>query len=109
MKGYLAQFMRWVTPTSKATENLKQRLLRVEHPQVCTRVNRLWKTSWDVAATFGSSSILKAVFPNHLSEVSLWEFYKAINKVERSFIRTDADEVTYNLHVMIRFDLSYRC
>jgi len=48
---------------------------------------------------------LQAVFPNHLSEVSLWEFYKAINKVERSFIRTDADEVTYNLHVMIRFDL----
>ena len=32
-------------------------------------------------------------------------FYRAINKVERSLIRTDADEVTYNLHVMIRFDL----
>jgi carboxypeptidase Taq len=31
--------------------------------------------------------------------------YKAINKVEQSLIRTDADEVTYNLHVMIRFDL----
>ncbi|MCB8962734.1 MAG: hypothetical protein H6651_20640 [Ardenticatenales bacterium] len=29
----------------------------------------------------------------------------AINKVSRSLIRTDADEVTYNLHVMIRFDL----
>ena len=33
------------------------------------------------------------------------EFYAAINKVERSFIRTDADEVTYNLHVMIRFEI----
>ena len=32
-------------------------------------------------------------------------FYRAINKVERSLIRTDADEVTYNLHVMMRFDL----
>ena len=31
-------------------------------------------------------------------------FYRAINKVERSLIRTDADEVTYNLHVMLRFD-----
>jgi carboxypeptidase Taq len=31
-------------------------------------------------------------------------FYRAINKVERSLIRTEADEVTYNLHVMIRFD-----
>ena len=32
-------------------------------------------------------------------------FYRAINKVERSLIRTEADEVTYNLHVMLRFDL----
>ena len=32
-------------------------------------------------------------------------FYRAVNKVERSLIRTDADEVTYNLHIMMRFDL----
>ena len=32
-------------------------------------------------------------------------FYRAINKVERSLIRTDADEVTYNLHIMLRFEL----
>jgi carboxypeptidase Taq len=32
-------------------------------------------------------------------------FYRAINKVSRSLIRTDADEVTYNLHVMLRFEL----
>ena len=32
-------------------------------------------------------------------------FYRAINKVDPSLIRTDADEVTYNLHVMLRFDL----
>ena len=32
-------------------------------------------------------------------------FYRAINKVARSLIRTDADEVTYNLHIMLRFDL----
>jgi carboxypeptidase Taq len=37
--------------------------------------------------------------------VSLDTFYRVINKVERTLIRTDADEVTYNLHVMIRFDL----
>jgi carboxypeptidase Taq len=37
--------------------------------------------------------------------VSLETFYRAVNKVERSLIRTDADEVTYNLHVMLRFDL----
>ena len=37
--------------------------------------------------------------------MSLDTFYRAINKVERSLIRVDADEVTYNLHVMLRFDL----
>lgn len=48
---------------------------------------------------------LQAAFPSQLNDVSLDTFYKAINKVEPSLIRTDADEVTYNLHVMIRFDL----
>ena len=48
---------------------------------------------------------LQSVFPTQLGEVSLDSFYRAINKVERSLIRTDADEVTYNLHVMLRFDL----
>jgi carboxypeptidase Taq len=47
---------------------------------------------------------LQAAFPAQLGSVPLDAFYRAINKVERSLIRTDADEVTYNLHVMIRFD-----
>jgi len=48
---------------------------------------------------------LQKVFPSQLNDVPLDTFYRAINKVQRSLIRTDADEVTYNLHVMIRFDL----
>lgn len=48
---------------------------------------------------------LQEVFPDQLRSISLDTFYRAINKVERSLIRTDADEVTYNLHVMIRFRL----
>jgi len=48
---------------------------------------------------------LQEAFPDQLGAVGLDEFYGAINKVQRSLIRTDADEVTYNLHVMIRFDL----
>ena len=48
---------------------------------------------------------LQSIFPTQLGDVSLDAFYRAINRVERSFIRTDADEVTYNLHVMLRFDL----
>ncbi len=48
---------------------------------------------------------LQAAFSGQLANVPLETFYRAINKVDRSLIRTDADEVTYNLHVMIRFDL----
>jgi carboxypeptidase Taq len=47
---------------------------------------------------------LQEKFPDQLSGVSLDTYYAAINKVEKSLIRTEADEVTYNLHVMLRFD-----
>jgi carboxypeptidase Taq len=48
---------------------------------------------------------LQQAFSDTLRDVPLEAFYRAINKVQRSLIRTDADEVTYNLHVMLRFDL----
>jgi carboxypeptidase Taq len=48
---------------------------------------------------------LQASFPQQLGDVSEDAFYRAVNKVERSLIRIEADEITYNLHVMIRFDL----
>lgn len=48
---------------------------------------------------------LQAHFPDQLRNVSLDAFHKAINKVTPSLIRIEADEVTYNLHVMIRFEL----
>ncbi|HEY3418864.1 MAG TPA: carboxypeptidase M32, partial [Armatimonadota bacterium] len=47
---------------------------------------------------------LQTAFPEQLAAVPLDTFYRAVNNVERSLIRVDADEVTYNLHVMIRFD-----
>jgi carboxypeptidase Taq len=47
---------------------------------------------------------LQQVFPDQLAGVPLDTFYQAVNKVQRSLIRVDADEVTYNLHVMMRFD-----
>ena len=51
---------------------------------------------------------LQRTFPDQLGSVPLDIFYRAINKVERSLIRTDADEVTYNLHIMLRFDLELK-
>ena len=51
---------------------------------------------------------LQRTFPDQFGHVALDTFYRAINKVERSLIRTDADEVTYNLHIMLRFDLELK-
>lgn len=48
---------------------------------------------------------LKKTFPSQLEGVSAKSFYKAINKVESSLIRVNADEATYNLHVMLRLEL----
>lgn len=48
---------------------------------------------------------LQETFPDQLGQVTLDTFYRAINKVEPSLIRVEADEVTYNLHVIIRFEL----
>ncbi|MEM1063160.1 MAG: carboxypeptidase M32, partial [Planctomycetota bacterium] len=47
----------------------------------------------------------QAAFPGALGDVDEDAFYRTINRVEPSFIRVEADEVTYNLHVMLRFDL----
>jgi carboxypeptidase Taq len=48
---------------------------------------------------------LKEVFPEQLDGVDLETFYKAINRVEPSMIRVEADEVTYNLHIFLRFEI----
>ena len=47
----------------------------------------------------------RQTFPDALSGVSLDGFYAAINRVEPSLIRVEADEVTYNLHILLRFEL----
>jgi carboxypeptidase Taq len=47
----------------------------------------------------------EAMFPDALRSVSLNEFYFAVNDVRPSLIRTESDEVTYNLHILIRFEL----
>lgn len=47
---------------------------------------------------------LQKTFPQ-LSGVSLEDFHKAINVVKPSYIRVEADEATYNLHIMLRFEL----
>jgi carboxypeptidase Taq len=48
---------------------------------------------------------LQAHFPDQLGAVSLQAFYEAINVVRPSFIRVEADELTYVLHIVLRFEL----
>ncbi|MFA7144207.1 MAG: carboxypeptidase M32 [Candidatus Izemoplasmatales bacterium] len=48
---------------------------------------------------------LKAVFPEQFANVTVDDIVMAVNKVQRSMIRTEADELTYSLHVMVRYEL----
>ncbi|RME08200.1 MAG: carboxypeptidase M32 [Anaerolineae bacterium] len=48
---------------------------------------------------------LQEYFPAQLGNVDLQTFYRGINKVQPSLIRVEADEATYNLHIMLRLDL----
>ncbi|MEX2443277.1 MAG: carboxypeptidase M32 [Alkalispirochaeta sp.] len=48
---------------------------------------------------------LQAVFPRQLRDVPVEAFYRAVNKVQPSLIRVEADEVTYSLHIILRFEL----
>jgi carboxypeptidase Taq len=48
---------------------------------------------------------LQEAFPQALGDVDQERFYRAINRVRPSHIRVDADEATYNLHIILRFEL----
>ncbi|MBP1999674.1 carboxypeptidase Taq [Paenibacillus shirakamiensis] len=48
---------------------------------------------------------LQRHFPEQLGDVKLEDFHRAVNRVENSLIRIEADELTYNLHVIIRYEI----
>lgn len=48
---------------------------------------------------------LKEIFSDNLKDVTVDDFYKFVNNVEASFIRIEADELSYPLHIMLRYDL----
>lgn len=48
---------------------------------------------------------LQELFPDQMQGYTWQDFYRAVNRVQPSLIRTEADEVTYSLHVMIRYEL----
>ncbi len=69
--------------------------------------SRLWENVVGRSLPFwrGFFPQLAAAFPDVLRGVEVEEFFQAINRVHRSFIRVDADEVHYGLHVIVRFEL----
>ncbi len=72
--------------------------------------SRLWENIVARSSGFWTYfyPLLQHTFADQLADVPLQTFHRAINKVARSLIRTDADEVTYNLHIMLRFDLELK-
>ena len=69
--------------------------------------SRFWENMVGRSRAFWERHLaeLKAAFPEQLADVSVDLFVRAANLVEPSLIRVEADEVTYNLHVIVRFEL----
>lgn len=69
--------------------------------------SRMWENLVGRSRAFWSYFFpkLQKAFPAAVGGASLDEFYGAVNKVEPSLIRVEADEATYNLHIIIRFEL----
>jgi len=69
--------------------------------------SRLWENLVGRSLPFWKGFLprLQDLFAAQLADVDLMPFYRAINKVEPSLIRVEADEATYNLHIMLRFEL----
>jgi carboxypeptidase Taq len=69
--------------------------------------SRLWENCVGRGLPFWKHfyPILKERFPQQLSNVPLEGFYAGMNKVQPSLIRTEADELTYHFHVMIRYEI----
>lgn len=69
--------------------------------------SRLWENHIGRSRPFSDHLLpgLKVLFEKQLGSVDPDEFYRGINHPERSLIRVQADEVTYNLHIALRFEL----
>ncbi len=69
--------------------------------------SRLWENLIGRSELFWNHYFPKAqaAFPQALGQISSRDFYRGINRVAPSLVRVEADEVTYNLHIMIRFEL----
>jgi carboxypeptidase Taq len=101
-EGGHALYEQGLSPTLERTPLCDGASLGVHESQ-----SRLWENLVGRSRGFWTFYFphLEELFPQQLNGVDLETFYKAINKVEPSMIRVEADEVTYNLHVFLRFEI----
>jgi carboxypeptidase Taq len=76
-------------------------------PGVHESQSRLWENLVGRSRPFWRYFLphLREAFPDALASASEDELYRAVNRVRPGYIRVDADEVTYNLHIMLRTEL----
>ena len=69
--------------------------------------SRLWENHIGRSLSYWKNNftLLKSYFPEKLKNVDCKMFYNACNNVKSSLIRTNADELTYHLHVLIRYEI----
>ncbi len=69
--------------------------------------SRLWENLVGRSQGFWQHFLPRARhwFPESLADVSVDQFHRAVNRIQPSLIRVEADEATYNLHIIIRFEL----
>lgn len=69
--------------------------------------SRLWENCVGRSLGFWQHHfpVLQQYFPEQLIDISAEDFFKAANKVQPSLIRTEADELTYHFHVLIRYEI----
>lgn len=72
--------------------------------------SRLWENQVGRSLSFWERHMAKAktIFPDQLGDVSPEKFWHAVNSVRTGFIRTEADELSYDLHIALRVDLERR-
>ncbi|MEL7119954.1 MAG: carboxypeptidase M32, partial [Bacteroidota bacterium] len=69
--------------------------------------SRLWENNVGRSKAYWTAHFpkLKEYFPEQFKDISLDELYKGMNKIQANLIRTEADEIHYHLHILVRYEL----
>lgn len=101
-EGGHALYEQGISPTLRRTPLSDGASMAVHESQ-----SRMWENMVGRSKAFWKFFYprLVEIFPQQLSNISMEQYYRGINKVEPSLIRVESDEATYNLHIMLRMEL----